>query len=159
MMSIIIPKRYFLVKGKGVSEISQLNSFDNALIDAKIGDCNLVYVSSIIPENCVEIDEPPNLEPGSIIHVVISRSDGIGPCKIAAGIGIAKIRAGNKEYGFIAEEKGEEYDEVKERIIKKLYEMANSRDAKILDIKVEIEALTVPKGFYGTAVAAVVLLP
>ena len=158
-MEVGTPKRYFLVKGKGVSRVSFLNSFDNALLNAKIGDCNLIYVSSIIPENCVEVDSLPNLNPGTIIYVVMSRKDGMGPDKIVAGIGVARIKVGSKEYGFIAEDAGVNEREVRQKVINKLNEMAKSRNAKILDIKTEIEALEVPSGFYGTVIAAVVFLP
>lgn len=41
---------YFsLVKGEGRSATSELNAFDNALLDAGINDCNLVKISSVIP--------------------------------------------------------------------------------------------------------------
>lgn len=48
-----------------------LNAFDAALINAGIGDINLVKVSSIIPPGCREI-EPRDLPRGAIIPVAYS---------------------------------------------------------------------------------------
>jgi len=48
------PPRFFFF-AKGVSEgVTPLNAFDGALIDAGMGDYNLVKVSSIIPPDCKE---------------------------------------------------------------------------------------------------------
>jgi arginine decarboxylase (EC 4.1.1.19) len=50
---------------------TRLNAFDNALIDAGIGDVNLIKVSSIIPANAQIVRLPP-LETGSTVNCVLS---------------------------------------------------------------------------------------
>ncbi len=48
------PNVYFFVKGFSEG-LTKLNSFDNALIKAGIGDTNLIRLSSIVPPKCEEI--------------------------------------------------------------------------------------------------------
>jgi len=44
-----MPKRFFVTSGKAASRVSDLNAFDEALLNAGIGEQNLVIVSSILP--------------------------------------------------------------------------------------------------------------
>ena len=46
-----VPTRMFFTKGVGVHK-DKLAAFELALRDAGIEKCNLVYVSSIFPQNC-----------------------------------------------------------------------------------------------------------
>ncbi len=48
-------KRFFLVSGKGDAS-SELNAFDAALLEAGIGNTNLVKLSSILPPGAQEVD-------------------------------------------------------------------------------------------------------
>lgn len=156
--SITVPKKYFIVAGSGLSRVSNLNSFDKALLDAGIANYNLVPVSSIIPENCTELEEPVSLKIGSIVYVVMARSDGIGRMKIGAGIGVAKIRKDNILYGVVVESTKYERD-LKDDLRKKINEMVKARNAEILDIKFKTKYLDIPEGYYGTVIAAVVFVP
>jgi arginine decarboxylase len=61
----ILPKHFFLTSGSGEAS-TELNAFDAALLDAKIGDTNLVKMSSILPPRAVEI-EPYELPKGSLV--------------------------------------------------------------------------------------------
>ena len=61
----ILPKRFFLTSGSGEAS-TELNAFDAALLDAKIGDTNLVKLSSILPPWAEEI-EPYELPKGSLV--------------------------------------------------------------------------------------------
>jgi arginine decarboxylase len=61
----ILPKRFFLTSGSGEAS-TELNAFDAALLDAKIGDTNLVKLSSILPPLAEEI-EPYELPKGSLV--------------------------------------------------------------------------------------------
>lgn len=65
------PHYYKLVSGCGESEI-ELVSFDNALMNAGIGDYNLVKISSIIPPSC-EYREKIDLTKGSILFAAYAR--------------------------------------------------------------------------------------
>jgi arginine decarboxylase len=66
-MNIILPTRYTLVSGIGYSN-SQINAFDAALINAGIGDLNLVKVSSIIPPGATRVNAI-DIPGGSILHI------------------------------------------------------------------------------------------
>jgi len=50
---------------------TKLNSFDNALIDAKIGDVNLIKVSSML-EKGTEINILPKLKAGAMVNCVLA---------------------------------------------------------------------------------------
>jgi arginine decarboxylase len=52
----MVPKRVFFTKGVGRHK-HELQSFELALRDADIEQCNLVYVSSIIPAHCTIIQK------------------------------------------------------------------------------------------------------
>src|SRR3972149_7209979 len=67
-----IPKKYLVPSGKAVSKISDLNAFDEALLNAGIGEQNLVSVSSILPIGIQQVKRrgappggvpPPRLPP------------------------------------------------------------------------------------------------
>jgi arginine decarboxylase len=52
---------------------SQLNAFDNALLDAGIGNVNLIPVSSIIPADS-KIVELPYIKEGSMVNCVLAQT-------------------------------------------------------------------------------------
>ena len=105
-----------------------ISSFDKALLKAGIHNFNLIYLSSIIPQEA-EVREvgsyKSNHKIGDILHVVISTisSDRVG-AQISAGLGWVKT----KEGGLLFESKGLfGPQECKEEIIKGLSEMMAAR--------------------------------
>ncbi len=64
------PQYYTIVSGKGEGNYA-LVAFDKALLDAGIGDYNLVKVSSILPPHCMYKDTI-DLPKGSIIYTAYS---------------------------------------------------------------------------------------
>ena len=73
-MSIVIPSRVFLTKGKGQHK-EKLASFELALREAAIAPFNLVKVSSIFPPRCKLCSKEEGLKllkPGQIVFLVIS---------------------------------------------------------------------------------------
>ena len=64
-MIIPTPTKYFLAHGcaEGMSE---LNAFDAALMNAGVGDTNLVRMSSILPPRCEEVASI-ELPPGALV--------------------------------------------------------------------------------------------
>ena len=64
-MIYTVPKTYFLVSGSSEG-YTRLNAFDGALLNAGVGNTNLVKVSSIIPPHCKEI-QPITLPEGTIV--------------------------------------------------------------------------------------------
>lgn len=100
-----VPKRLFFTKGVGVHR-EKLSSFEMALRDAKIACYNLVRVSSIFPPNCQEVSIAEGvkaLQPGQIVHVVISESATAEPNRlIASSVGVA-IPRDRSTFGYLSE--------------------------------------------------------
>lgn len=100
-----VPKKLFFTKGVGTHR-EKLTSFELALRDAGIACYNLVRVSSIFPPHCEEIpiDEGlPQLQPGQIVHVVMSESATAEPNRlIAASVGVA-IPRDRSTFGYLSE--------------------------------------------------------
>ena len=154
----MLPTGYYVVSGAGVSRVSRLNAFDNALDDAGISNLNLVRVSSILPENAVKV-KPVARVAGEIVHCVLARADGHAAQTLSAGIAWAYGETEDGErYGLVAEDSectGER--ELKKQLRKKLSEMASSRNMMLGRVGYETKTLLVPgeKG-YGSAVASLV---
>lgn len=88
---------------KGVSEgPTKLNAFDNALLDADIGNVNLIPVSSMLPPN-TQVIPMPKLKPGEMTNCVLSHqySDNPGD-EISAVIAFAQA----EEMGCVIETSG-----------------------------------------------------
>lgn len=100
-----VPKQLFFTKGVGVHR-EKLSSFEMALRDASIACYNLVRVSSIFPPNCEEVSIPAGvaqLQPGQIVHVVISECATAEPNRlIAASVGVA-IPRDRSTFGYLSE--------------------------------------------------------
>ncbi len=151
-----VPKKYFVTKGVGESDTSQLNAFDRALMNAGIAQCNLVSVSSILPKKAKRTSFQ-EVKPGAITFVVLSKAIGQSGEKISAGIGIAKTRKGS--HNMIVETEGRgTADQIRERLRSSLLEMADARGMKIEETSFEISTLDIRRR-HGAALSAVVLLP
>jgi arginine decarboxylase len=101
----MIPRYFFLTKGAGKHK-EQLQSFELALRDAGIQQCNIVSVSSIIPPGCEMISRERGLKmlkPGEITFIVIARNSTNEPHRlVASSIGVA-IPSGPDNYGYLSE--------------------------------------------------------
>lgn len=152
-----LPTRFFTTCGQGTSSVAELNAFDQALIDAGIGEQNLVPVSSVLPESIERIERPDELPRGAITHCVLAEQRGTEGETISAGIawGFRDDGAG----GYVAEGHGHMKSEAMREILEwKLDEIARKRDVSIKSAHYEIEELTIPMDHYGVAVAALVFL-
>jgi len=101
----MIPKYFFLTNGVGKHK-EQLQSFELALRDAGIQQCNLVNVSSIVPPGCEQVSRERGLkmlQPGEITFVVLARNATNEPHRlIVSSIGVA-IPSGKNQYGYLSE--------------------------------------------------------
>lgn len=101
----MIPKKIFFTKGVGVHKDS-LASFEMALRKAGIEKCNLVYVSSIFPPECVIIPRRKGLDlikPGQITFCVMARNSTNEPNRlVSSAIGLA-VPKDRKNYGYLSE--------------------------------------------------------
>lgn len=156
------PARFFTCAGTGLSATSHLNSFDRALWEAGIDQCNLVKVSSILPAKAARI-EPCGIEPGTVTFCVLSHADGTEGEHISAGVAWAwcESLAGGADFGIIAEDAGFRDEEtLRKNLAGKLAEMASSRNMEpVEECFVTKELASIPADHYGSVVAAVVLLP
>ncbi len=133
---------------------SKLNAFDNALLEAGIGDVNLIKVSSILPKN-TKIVELPTLTPGDMTNCVLSyvSSPNEGDI-ISAAIAVAT----SNEFGCVVENSGINQDpqDIREEAISMVKYMMEVRNLEINELIVEeINHKVINE---GAAVAAVVYL-
>ena len=107
-MSVIIPSRIFLTKGKGQHK-EKLASFEDALRKAGIAPFNLVKTSSIIPPLCRLISKDEGLKllkPGQIVFLVMSEcATDEAHRLISASVGLAIPNDPNR-YGYLSEHHG-----------------------------------------------------
>jgi len=101
----MVPSKIFFTKGVGVHK-DQLQSFELALREAGIAQCNLVNVSSIFPPGCQLISKEEGkalLQPGQITYCVLARNATDEPNRlVASAIGLA-IPGDGTSYGYISE--------------------------------------------------------
>lgn len=87
---LALPCKFTLVSGRGEGG-TPLNAFDAALIDAGIGDLNLLRVSSILPpsaRSCAELEIPPgSLTPVAYGYITSEQPGQVIAAAIGVGIG------------------------------------------------------------------------
>ncbi len=156
-----LPKYFFVTAGKALSPVSELNAFDEALMNAGIAQCNLVPVSSILPADAVEVDFVP-ITPGAIVFTIMARIEGSEGDSISAGVAWSfGVSEEYGRYGIVVEAYGKvNKEELKDELIRKLLRMAEVRKMDLEEIKVKIESIErIPKGMYGSVIAAVIFVP
>jgi arginine decarboxylase len=148
------PTKYFMVTGSSEG-YTELNAFDGALLNAGIGNTNLVKMSSIVPPNCQEI-EPIKLQYGALVPVAYAAitSDLEGEVISAAvAVGIPKD---SSKPGLIMEYSSRGRKKDIEKIVRKMVEegmkIRNEEVAVIKSVSVEHAVHKI-----GTAFASVVL--
>jgi arginine decarboxylase len=85
---------------------TRLNAFDNALLNAGIGDVNLITVSSILPKD-TEIVKLPHITEGKMVNCVLAcaHSDHPGDL-ITAAVAVAT----SDDFGCVVEHSGVNQD-------------------------------------------------
>lgn len=136
-MSGQVPKYCFLTKGLGKGS-DKLTSFEAALRDAGIAPCNIVRVSSILPQGCKIIPKAKGLDrlaAGEITHCIMSELATDEPHRlIAASIGIA-IPSDKSKHGYLSEYHA--YGETDSRVGDKAEDLAASMLATTLGIQLD----------------------
>ena len=142
-----------IVSGKSEGP-TELNAFDNALMDAGIGDVNLIKVSSMLGAN-TEIIDLPKLKAGSMVNCVLStinsknKGDTITAC-IAIAIG--------DNLGCVVENAGINIsnEENRKDALEMVKYMMHKRNEKINQMIIEDSSHTVEN--IGSVVASVVYI-
>ena len=153
-MIIKTPTTYFLACGHSEG-FMPLNAFDSALLNAGIGDVNLVRLSSILPPNCQEI-EPIRLPYGALVPTAYAGITRSTPGEIiSAGVAIA-IPQDPRYPGLIMEYSAPGTEkEIHERVRNMAEEGLRYRDRRIKEIRSAAVQHEVRN--HGSAIAAVVL--
>lgn len=147
-----LPKKYFVTAAASEGETT-LNAFDGALLKARVGNTNLLRVSSILPPSC-EFDPDLTIPPGSLLPIAYGSITSTVPGEIisaAVGVGI-----NGDSFGVIMEFSGRCTKEKAEEEIKKMLEEAfTMRGIKLQEVKIAAVEHEVKK--IGCAFAAVPL--
>lgn len=138
---------------KGASEgPTKLNAFDNALLEAEIGNVNLIPVSSMLPPN-TRIIPMPKLQPGEMTNCVLAHQYSENPGdKIAAVIAFCQA----EEMGCVIELTGinKTQTELKEEAKYMAEYMMKKRNLEITNYQQIIQTHTVKEK--ASAIAALV---
>ncbi|MDA8440751.1 MAG: arginine decarboxylase, pyruvoyl-dependent [Peptococcaceae bacterium] len=146
------PKKFFITAASAEGH-SKLTAFDNALLKARIGNVNLLRVSSILPPGTVYTPDLVIPE-GSLVPTAYGSIVSDVPGEIIA----AAVAVGFSEntFGVIMEYSGKcTAEEARIIITKMVQEAFATRQMKLVDIKVE--AVEHKVGQIGCAFAAVPL--
>ena len=132
----LVPKAVFLTKGVGVHS-ERLNSFEEALRDARISSLNLVTVSSIVPPHCRLLDIEEGLKllyPGQLTFSVMSRCDCNEEGRLMSAAVAILLPENPDDYGYISEfhSYGMETEEVEDWVCDQAAELyASAKGLKI----------------------------
>ena len=153
-MIIKTPTRYFLVSGAS-DGFTPLNAFDGALLQAGIGNTNIVKMSSIVPPRCQRISPIP-LPPGALVPAAYAAITSDVPGEIiSAGVAVALPEDENQN-GLIMEYSGKgDQPKIEEMVRNMAVEGMKLRGWKIKGLKSVAIEYRVKR--IGAALAAVVL--
>ena len=147
-----LPKKYFLTAASAEGE-TELTAFDGALLNARVGNTNLLKVSSILPPGC-EYEPELTIPPGSLLPIAFGTIISTVPGEIisaAVAVGIKR-----NSFGVIMEYEGKcSAEEAEARVRKMVEEAFRMRNLQLDEIKVASTEHKVEK--IGCAFAAVPL--
>ncbi|HKM09818.1 MAG TPA: pyruvoyl-dependent arginine decarboxylase [Candidatus Methanomethylophilaceae archaeon] len=150
----LVPSEFFVTSGSAISPTSSLNAFDVALINAGIGEQNLVSVSSVIPEKAVYVGIK-KMPMGAVTHCVLAQMRGSEGETISAGIAYVMRKDGKGGYVAEGHLHGSK-DSLEDDLIWKMEEMGRIRGVELGEITLVTEELKIPADNYGCCVAALV---
>jgi len=148
------PTKYFLVSGAS-DGFTPLNAFDGALLQAGIGNTNIIKMSSIVPPRC-KLISPIALPPGALVPAAYASITSDVPGEIiSAGVAIALPKDKNRN-GLIMEysAKGKK-EQIEEKVRQMALEGMKFRGWEVQDLNSIAIEYKVKK--IGAAFAAVVL--
>lgn len=153
---IPLPTKFFIASGKATSSVSGLNAFDQALVMAGISEANLVPVSSVLPKGIKQI-EKARIERGAITFCVLAKEDGGSGKTISAGLAYVLRKDGSGGYVAEGHIHGTEA-ELRAELQARAKQMAAHRGIRTEEPIYCIEELEIPKGRYGSCMAALVFV-
>ena len=147
-----------ITKGQGEA-LYKLNSFDMALLDARIANYNHSLQSSIIPPHCkIHFDYKPLMpSEGRILPTILSRKHGVLGERICTGLALG-INADPDLPGLIYEHSGIHPEQTRLTLKIMLQDAASARNWILNDIQIITCTLQVTQP-HGCVLVAAVLLP
>lgn len=144
-----LPKKFFVTAASSEGE-SKLTAFDRALLKARVGNTNLLRVSSILPPGC-EYDPDLQIPPGSLLPIAYGSITSTEPGElISAAIGVG-IKYGS--FGVIMEFSGKcGKIEAEKEIVRMVEEAFRVRGLDLNEVKIASTEHVVEK--IGCAFAA-----
>jgi len=130
----------FLTSGSAEGA-TELNAFDGALLAARIGDLNLVRVTSIMPPRVQLADVPPSLPKGAFVLTVYGARTSAEPgAKLATAVGLGRAPDG---FGVVMEASGATRRQVEESVRAMVEEAFRMRGLKLEQIHIAAAEHTV----------------
>jgi arginine decarboxylase len=152
MLLLPLPKKYFLTAASAEGE-TELTAFDGALLNARVGNTNLLKVSSILPPGC-EYEPDLVIPPGSLLPIAYGTIISTAPGEVIAAAVAVGIK--HNSFGVIMEYEGICGAEEAEAQVRKMVEEAfRIRNLELDEVRVAVTEHTVKK--IGCAFAAVPL--
>ena len=156
-----VPKDYFVIKGKGQSDLGiHQGSYFFALRAAGVEMCNIMTYSSMLPAIATEIPKPEHLVPGSVMEGIFSINSVHKGERATVGIIFGWLydkKTCHKYGGLVCELYGDHSISAIERrlhaSIEEIYFSGYSDNFDLKDRRLITESF-VPDKKYGTALAA-----
>ncbi len=127
------PTAYFVVNGSGEGRTT-LNAFDHALLDAGVGDTNLVRMSSIVPPGLTRI-APTSLPAGALVPMAYAEMTSDRPGATISAAIAAAIPADPTLPGLIMEHHAEErLAEVQATVVQMALDGMKHRGREVADV-------------------------
>ncbi len=126
--------RYACLVSGAAEGATELNAFDGALLEAGIGDLNLVRVTSIMPRHVQMVDTAPQLEQGAFVLVVYGSVTSSSPgAHIASAVGMGRAADG---FGVVMEAQGTSRAAVKADVTSKVAAAFRERGLELAEVQV-----------------------
>lgn len=135
-MMVNTPNIYFLVRGAAEGR-TRLNAFDKALLNAGVGDTNLMRMSSILPPGVKQVDvSNVDLPKGGLIPLAYATIDGNTPGRLISAAIAVGIPEDESDPGVIMEyEDHADLDTVESIVRQMVVDGFEYRNRKLKEIK------------------------
>lgn len=153
-----VPSKFWLVVGNGESDLSSLNAFDAALLNAGIGHLNLIRYSSILPENASISPPPVDILPGSRTGAILAVAEGAQGDIISSGIAFGKVESITPHYIVFEAHGNFDRIELQRRLQMMIVEALSLRNSEESRVFMKVNGLEVTREF-GCSIVAVVFDP
>lgn len=128
-----VARKFFVTGGRASGE-TRKGTMQEALIKARINQCNLVPVSSVLDPDAVQLNDMPAIPHSAITFCIMAEELGTKGCSIAAGVGWCRMRSKDDTVrkAYVVEDHGHKEERaVKETLMLSLVQMAEAENLHI----------------------------